>query len=600
MNRDNLIMARLAIILAIFLTATVGNAQATTQQSSDIPFDKVKIEELTIEQIDNRTDELLRKITLQLDTLKRYANQMKNASEEDRLVLDLQLISVQRESFKDLLQLTDVLLKLEQKKPQPKLRNQVEKLIEFILPRFQFNINLLRGEIDGIRALRPKSKAEQHFTIELKVAKYTERLDIVFGENLRVLKIMKQMGMNTEQAQSELVKSLYERADELSGRIALALIRIEGLKVQRKKFPDDADTAKLLTASIKNLETNTNSLEKILKLMDKLDLDTDSFRGDLVIATRDFSSGLTDTGVAVKLVNRTFNNITGWLAENGFNYLFKLLVFLGIIFIFRLASRLVRSGLDKALDKSKLNLSQLGRQMIVSTASNLVMFFGLLIALSQLDIKLGPLLAGLGVAGFIVGFALQDTLGNFASGMMILLYRPYDVSNLIEVGGVLGKVDKMNLVSTSLRTLDNQLIVIPNNKIWGDVIKNVTAQKRRRVDMVFGISYTDDIPKAERILEDILKSNDRVLDEPKALVRLHTLGASSVDFIVRPWVKADDYWDVYWDVTRTVKLRFDEEGISIPFPQQDVHIHTNLKEKVSANNTDKPNESLSIKEPDSS
>ena len=600
MNRDNLIMVRLAIILAIFLTATVSNTQATSQQSSDIPFDKIPLKDLTTDQIDNLADELLRKIRLQTDTAKRYVNQMKTASEEDRLVLDLQLISVQREAAKDFPKLIDVLLKLEQKKPQPELRNQVKKLIEFILPRFQFNINRVRGEIDSIRALRPNSKAEQHYNIELKVAKFTAILDETLDYNLRILNKMKQMGMNTEQAQSELVKSLYERANELSGRIALSLLRIENLKVQRKEFPDDADTAKLLTVSIKNLDTNTTSLEKTLKLMENLKLDTDSFRSDLVIATRDFSSGLTDTGVAVKLISRTFKNITDWLMDNGTNYLFKLLVFLGIIFIFRLASRLVRSGLDKALDKSKLNLSQLGRHMIVGTASNLVMFFGLLIALSQLGIKLGPLLAGLGVAGFIVGFALQDTLGNFASGVMILLYRPYDVSNLIEVGGVLGKVDKMNLVSTSLKTVDNQLIVIPNNKIWGDVIKNVTAQKRRRVDMVFGISYSDDIPKAEKILEDILKSNDRVLDEPEALVRLHALGASSVDFIVRPWVKSDDYWDVYWDVTRTVKLRFDEEGISIPFPQQDVHIHTYLKETVSANNTDKPNESLSIKAPDSS
>jgi len=132
----------------------------------------------------------------------------------------------------------------------------------------------------------------------------------------------------------------------------------------------------------------------------------------------------------------------------------------------------------------------------------------------------------------------------------------------------------MNLVSTSLKTLDNQLIVIPNNKIWGDVIKNVTAQGKHRVDMIFGISYTDDIPKAENVLIDILKSHERVLENPEPIVRLHTLGASSVDFVVRPWVKADDYWDVYWDVTRTVKLRFDEEGISIPFPQQDVHIQT--------------------------
>jgi small conductance mechanosensitive channel len=200
-------------------------------------------------------------------------------------------------------------------------------------------------------------------------------------------------------------------------------------------------------------------------------------------------------------------------------------------------------------------------------------FFRILVALSQMGISLGPLLAGLGVAGFIVGFALQDTLGNFAAGMMILLYRPYDMGDLIDVGGVFGKVNKMNLVSTSLLTLDNQLFVVPNSKIWGDVIKNVTAQDTRRVDMVFGISYSDDIPKAESILEDILQSHDKVLDTPESMVRLHTLGASSVDFVVRPWVKVDDYWDVYWDVTRTVKLRFDEEGVSIPFPQRDVHVY---------------------------
>ena len=211
--------------------------------------------------------------------------------------------------------------------------------------------------------------------------------------------------------------------------------------------------------------------------------------------------------------------------------------------------------------------------MIISTASNLVMILGLMIALSQLGISLGPLLAGLGIAGFIIGFALQNTLSNFASGIMILLYRPYDLGDLIDVGGTFGKVEKMTLVSTSILTVDNQMFVIPNNKIWGDVIKNVTAQDMRRVDMVFGIAYSDDVSKAEAILNDILKSNDKVLDEPEPIVRLHTLNESSVDFVVRPWAKIGDYWDVYWDVTKAVKLRFDKEGISIPFPQRDVHVY---------------------------
>jgi len=211
--------------------------------------------------------------------------------------------------------------------------------------------------------------------------------------------------------------------------------------------------------------------------------------------------------------------------------------------------------------------------MFITWISRLVMIFGFVLALSQIGISLGPLLAGLGVAGFVVGFALQDTLSNFASGMMILIYRPYDIGDVVDVGGVFGVVNRMNLVSTTLLTLDNQMIVIPNSKIWGDVIKNVTAQKTRRVDMVFGISYSDDILKAEALFEEILKSHDKILKDPEPIVRLHELGASSVDFIVRPWVLVTDYWDVYWDVTRAVKLKCDAEGISIPFPQRDVHIY---------------------------
>jgi small conductance mechanosensitive channel len=309
--------------------------------------------------------------------------------------------------------------------------------------------------------------------------------------------------------------------------------------------------------------------------MDELELDTKVYRAQLVETTRDISSGLTDTGVAVGIASRAMERITNWIVDDGPKFFLKLLLIVGILYLFRFAKRLVRAGLERAINASNLNLSQLAQRMIISTVSNLVMVFGLLIALSQLGISLGPLLAGLGVAGFIVGFALQDSLSNFASGIMILLYRPYDVGDLIDVGGVYGKVNKMSLVSTSISTLDNQMIVVPNNKIWGDVIKNVTAQDHRRVDMIFGIGYSDDINKAEEILNDILRSHDKILDDPEPVVRLHTLGESSVDFVVRPWVKIDDYWDVYWDVTKTVKLRFDAEGISIPFPQRDVHVYNN-------------------------
>jgi len=226
-----------------------------------------------------------------------------------------------------------------------------------------------------------------------------------------------------------------------------------------------------------------------------------------------------------------------------------------------------------SIDASRFRPSMLLRNMIQNMSSKIVMLIGILIALSQLGISLGPMLAGLGVAGFIVGFALQDTLANFASGIMILFYRPFDVGDMVETGTVFGKVKHMSLVSTMILTIDNQTLVVPNSMIWGNVIKNVTSQNLRRVDMTFGISYADDIPKVEGLLMEILVAHDKVLKTPEPMVKLHELADSSVNFVARPWVRTEDYWDVHWDVTREVKMRFDAEGVSIPFPQQDVHLY---------------------------
>jgi len=167
----------------------------------------------------------------------------------------------------------------------------------------------------------------------------------------------------------------------------------------------------------------------------------------------------------------------------------------------------------------------------------------------------------------------QNSLSNFASGILMLIYRPFDVGDTINVAGVLGKVESMNLLSTQLRTPDNQLVIVPNNSVWGDVITNITGITQRRVDLVFGIGYSDDADKAQRILEEIASSHALVLKDPAPVVKLHELADSSVNFIVRPWVTPENYWEVYWDITREVKRRFDAEGISIPFPQRDVHLY---------------------------
>jgi small conductance mechanosensitive channel len=291
----------------------------------------------------------------------------------------------------------------------------------------------------------------------------------------------------------------------------------------------------------------------------------------------DVTSGIT---VDIQDVSAAKTVVIGWLmsSEGGLlwakNFGFFIVTLLGFYILSRILSKITK----KAVSVSE-KTSGLLQQFFVSTVRKTTMMIGIVIALSMLGVNIGPLVAGIGAAGFIIGFALQGTLGNFAAGLMILMYRPYDVGHIIETSGQKGIVDSMNLVSTTIKTFDNQIIIVPNGTIWGDVITNVTGSDTRRVDMMFGISYTDDINKTQKILEDIVKAHKFVLDSPNPIIRLHELGDSSVNFVCRPWAKTDHYWDVYWDVTRSVKERFDKEGISIPFPQRDVHIYNDAEEK---------------------
>jgi small conductance mechanosensitive channel len=253
-----------------------------------------------------------------------------------------------------------------------------------------------------------------------------------------------------------------------------------------------------------------------------------------------------------------------WIKNIAF-FLLTLLAFYGLAFVL---GRITR----KTVSVSK-KCSDLLKDFFVGAVRKIVMVIGIIVALSMLEVNVAPFVAGIGVAGFIIGFALQGTLSNFASGLMILIYRPFDVGQIIDAAGVKGIVDSMNLVSTTIKTFDNQIVVVPNGKIWGGVITNVTGSDTRRVDMTFGISYSDDIAKAAQVLEDIVSSHELILKEPAPVIRLHELADSSVNFVCRPWVKTSDYWTVYWDVTRAVKERFDRDDISIPFPQRDVHIY---------------------------
>jgi small conductance mechanosensitive channel len=268
----------------------------------------------------------------------------------------------------------------------------------------------------------------------------------------------------------------------------------------------------------------------------------------------------------------TLEAFTSWLKskEGGIRLGLQSLKFIVIMLVVWILARSVRHLVQRAADKSE-TFSELLEQFAIATSFRLVMFIGLLVALATLGVNVGAMFAVIGGASFIIGFALQDTLGNFAAGVMLLIYRPFDVGDTVEVGGVNGKIDNVSLVSTTIRTFDNKVVLVPNKNVWGQVITNASASETRRVDMVFGISYDDDVEKAREILWSIVAENDKVLDEPEPTIQMNELADSSVNFICRPWTKTSDYWDVYWYVTGRVKQEFDKAGISFPFPQQEVH-----------------------------
>jgi len=394
-----------------------------------------------------------------------------------------------------------------------------------------------------------------------------------YNAMVAVVKSRKQLALPVGQVEDQIEQILFKHAERTVAK--LELVDSASKEVSRRSTIDsgNADIGAALAELYMARNFHLEALKTLVSLLEELDYDTAVYRTTILRGSNVISVGLFDRGVFSQIMGEIWEEMQESVVEGAPDVFIQFLIFLLILFAFRALSRVVRRAVKLALERAGADLSTLLQDVLVSISGGTVMLFGILVALSQVGISLGPMLAGLGVAGFIVGFALQDTLGNFASGGMILIYRPYDVDDFVEVAGAAGLVKNMTLVSTTIVTFDNQTLVIPNSKIWGDVIKNVTHQRVRRVDMEFGISYGDDIDKAQSALQSVLDEHDKILPKPEPLIVVNSLGESSVNIAVRPWVRTEDYWPVYWDITKAVKQRFDREGISIPLPQRDVHFY---------------------------
>lgn len=470
------------------------------------------------------------------------------------------------------------------------LRNKIKALLDdntydktfmlaLIQEQLQFNLKINDYFNDLITKLAQKLGTADDEATLLEISKRELDKDNNYKQRLETLNWLTQIGQDVTAEKTQLTQLLLNRADNFDSFVTYTQQQLQNAVNDATNAGKDvtaAQTSRVIQLK-ERLAQNSQSLSTNIELLDALGQNTALLKKTLFSISGDITQDVLNIDVASSLIEQWLNTAKDQAINHGPTLVFKLFIFSLILFVAGLAGKLVKKIVSNTVSNSKLNFSKLLQDFFTSLSGKAVFTIGVLIALSQLGIELGPLLAGFGIAGVIIGFALQDTLSNFASGMMILIYRPYDVGDLINAAGVSGRVSHMSLVSTTIKTLDNQRLIIPNNKIWGDTINNITAEHQRRVDMTFGIGYSDSIEQAEAVLKSIVEAHPKVQKVPAPLIKLHVLGESSVDFIVRPWAKPEDYWDVYWDITREVKIRFDAEGISIPFPQRDVHIYQTSK-----------------------
>jgi small conductance mechanosensitive channel len=255
----------------------------------------------------------------------------------------------------------------------------------------------------------------------------------------------------------------------------------------------------------------------------------------------------------------------------GLDFAAKVLIALVIFYVGRIVARVVTRGLRNVMQSQEVD------KILETFVCNLVywalMIFVIIAAINQIGVQTTSLIAVMGAAGLAVGLALQGSLANFAAGVLIVIFRPYRVGDFVEAAGISGVVLQVQILTTILKTGDNKQIVVPNGQIMGSIITNYSANDTRRVDMTVGVSYDDDLDKVRSTIRELVTADERVLDEPECLIAVSELADSSVNFVVRPWVKTADYWNVKFDLTEAIKKRFDEVGISFPYPQQDVHIY---------------------------
>ncbi|AMG03611.1 small-conductance mechanosensitive channel MscS [Vibrio mimicus] len=278
-------------------------------------------------------------------------------------------------------------------------------------------------------------------------------------------------------------------------------------------------------------------------------------------------------GVEAPIVE-SFNQVNTWLTNNSdllIQYGVNIISAILILFVGNLIVKAVAGSVANVLKKKEMDKAVV--EFIHGLVRYTLFIIVLIAALSRIGVQTASVVAVIGAAGLAVGLALQGSLSNFAAGVLIVAFRPFKSGDYVEIGGVAGSVDAIQIFQTVLKSPDNKMVVVPNSAVIGSAITNYSRHETRRVDMVIGVSYKSDLQKTKRVLRETLEKDPRILKDPDMTIGVLTLADSSINFVVRPWCKTSDYWAVYFDSMQAIKEALDANGIEIPFPQMDVHLN---------------------------
>ncbi len=513
-------------------------------------------------------DEVMHQLILNIETLelniKTKFEEMAPAKGDERSLLGVQLLGLDKEISNEIDAAVSLLERVREKSQDVseyvtslhrhlnKRNKQLNKIYEFVVLNLA-ELNKKSATID----------ITKRFVFEQKLNKGRSIISGILLSYQNVIEAKQLLNIDNGHDVRVFSDVLQEMATESSSRLKLVSQQIENKKNEISNSNEEGkkDLEIGLNALNEKRDGIIDGLSLLITLMQKHGLDTVKLSQLLITASGTINQQIFNKDVIVGLFSQWQSEFEKWLMLNASSFIVSAIIIVLILFMFKLISGLTGRVFGRALDSSKIKISKLLRDFFVVSIRRFVMFIGVLIALSQTGVELAPLLAGLGVLGFVVGFALQGVLSNFASGLMILIYRPYDVGDVVEIAKIKGTVKEMSMVSTTMLSFNNERLVIPNNNIWGNLIRNITSESTRRVDLVFKVSLEADIEPLVQIFTEEVNKLDAVLTDPSPTIALNKQHETHLEFIVRPWVKTSDYWSTYWALCKSIQIRMNKEGV---------------------------------------